>query len=234
VLVSANTLVTVPHINPQAGYAVKEFTAVGEMVRSPMLLVTSGASPFKSLADLIAAAKKHPGAISFGTSGIGTTNHLGVALLARQAGVSFNHVPYKGITAAVPDVAAGRVAFMMGAPNSAAALLQSGALRALAISAEKRSPKFTDIPTVKEFGFPDAIFEVWIGAVAPAAIPRPVRARLGEAMEVARNDQDLLRRLEGLGQEVSAVRTPDQFDAVLRADEEKLRKLIRDTNIVAE
>ena len=65
-LVSANTLVTVPHINPQAGYAVKEFTAVGEMVRSPMLLVTSGASPFKSLADLIAAAKKHPGAIKIG------------------------------------------------------------------------------------------------------------------------------------------------------------------------
>lgn len=234
VLVSANTLVSVPHINPQAGYAVKEFTAVGEMVRSPMLLVTSSSSPFKSLADLIASAKKSPGTVSYGTSGIGTTNHLGVALLARQAGVSFNHVPYKGITAAAPDIAAGRINFMMGAPNSAAALMQSGALRALAISAEKRSPKFADIPTVKELGFPDAIFEVWIGAVAPATIPRPVRARLGEAMEAARNDQDLLRRLEGLGQEVSAVRTPDQFESVLRADEEKLRKLIRDAIIVPE
>lgn len=230
-LVAANTLVTVPHINSKAGYVVKDFAAVGEMVRSPVLLVTSASSPYKTLADLIAAARKEPGRIGYGSSGIGTTNHLAVELLARQASISFNHIPYKGIAAAVPDVVAGRLGFLMGTATSVVELIKSGALRALAISSDKRSPQFASVPTLKELGYPGATFELWIGALAPAGISRAVRSRLGDAMEAARADPELVKRLEAAGQEISAVRTPDQFEAVLRADEERLQKVIKDANI---
>lgn len=233
-LSTANTLVVVPHLNPKAGYALRDFSGVGEMVRSPHLLVTSGTSPYKTLPELISAAKKNPGLITYGTSGVGTTNHISVELLARYAGVKFSHVPYKGIAAAVPDVVTGRVIFLNAASNSVAELLKTGALRALAISSERRSSQFPDIPTVKELGYPEATFEIWIGLVAPAGLPPAVKARLGEAMEAARTDQDIVRRLEAAGQEISGVRTPDQFEAVLRSDEEKFRKLIKEANIVAE
>ncbi len=233
-LAAANTLVTAPYINPRAGYAIKDLVGVGEMVRSPLLVVTSGSSPFKTLPELIAAAKKNPGQITYGSSGVGTTNHLAVELLARQAGVKFSHIPYKGIAATVPDVAAGRVGFLMGAATSTAPLMKSGALRALAIRSEKRSPQFPDIPTLKELGYPDATFEIWIGLVARAGIPPAVRGRLGNAMEAARADQELVRLVRASGQEISAVRTPDEFDAELRADEERLRKVIKEANIVAE
>ena len=233
-LVVANTLVTVPHLNAKAGYAVKDFAAVGEMVRSPVILVTSGSSPFKSVADIVAAAKKAPGQVSFGSSGVGTTNHLPVEMLAQQAGVSFTHLPYKGIAAAVPDVAAGRVSFLMAAATSVAELIRSGVLRPLAISADKRSKRFPDVPTLKELGYPGATFELWIGAVVPAATPSAVKARLGEAMEAARANPEVQARFEALGQEISAIRSPEQFEAVLRSDEEKLAALIKAAGIVAD
>lgn len=233
-LSTANTLVVVPYLNSKAGYSPKDFSGIGEMVRSPHLLVTSGTSPYKSLSELITAAKRNPEQITYGTSGIGTTNHISAELLARYAGVKFTHVPYKGIAAAIPDVVAGRIVFVNAASNSVAELLKTGALRALAISSEKRSPQFPEIPTVKELGYPEATFEIWIGLVAPVGIPPVVKARLGEAMEAARADQDIVKRLAAAGQEISGVRTPAQFDAVLRADEEKFRKLIKEANIAVE
>lgn len=231
---AANTVVMVPHINPKAGYTVKELAGIGEMVRSPTLVVTGGASPYKSLKDLIAAAKAAPDQITYGSSGVGTTNHLSTEMLARQAGVRFSHVPYKGISAAVPDVAAGRVGFVMAASNSVGELLKSGALRALAISSDARSPQFPDVPSLKELGYPGATSTVWIGLVAQAGIPEAVKARLGDAMEAARNDPDVIQRLTAAGQEISNIRTPAQFDATLRSDEEKYGKLIREAHIATD
>lgn len=233
-LVVANTLVTVPHLNPKAGYATKDFTAIGEMNRSPAVLVTGGSSPYKSLSDLVAAARRNPGQIPFGSSGVGTTTHLPVEMLAQQARVTFSHVPYKGIAAAVPDVVAGRVAFLIAAGPAVVELIKTGGLRALAISSEKRSAAFPDLPTLKELGYPGATFEIWLGAVGPAGMPRGVRDRLGDAMEAARSNPDLVARFAALGQEISAVRTPDQFEATMRADEERLAKLIKQANIVAD
>ena len=229
---AANTVTMVPHLNANAGYSVKDFTAVGEMARSPSMLVVGGASPFRSIADLVAAAKKGPGQVSYGSGGVGTTSHLPVELFARQAHVTFIHVPYKGNAVAVPDVASGRVGFMMGTPTSLVGLMKTGGLRALAITAETRSPKFPDIPTFKELGFDDATFDIWVGLLAPAGIPQSVRARLGDALELARKDSTVIARLDGMGQVISDVRTPDQFEAMLRTQEEKYRRLIKDANIV--
>ncbi|HSW16684.1 MAG TPA: tripartite tricarboxylate transporter substrate binding protein [Ramlibacter sp.] len=233
-MTSANTMVTVPLLRSNAGYEVKDFTPIGEMARSPAILVVSSASPFKSLNDIVAAAKKNPGQVSFGSGGVGTTNHLPVELFAKQAGISLTHVPYKGIALAVPDVSAGRVSFMIGTPTSLVELIKNGSLRPLAITSETRSAKFPDLPTFKELGWADGTFEIWIGMVAPGDMPAAVKAKLAQAMEAARKDPALVSRLEAAGQSISNVRTPQQFEAMMRSEEEKFRKVIREANIAVQ
>ncbi len=232
-LAAANTVTTIPHLNAGAGYSLKEFAAVGEMARSPSLLVVSSSSPFKSIADIVAAAKKGAGAVNYASGGIGTTSHLPVELFARQAGVKFTHVPYKGNAVAVPDVVANRVGFMMGTPTSLVELMKTGQLRALGITSEKRSPKYPDIPTFKEAGFDEATFDIWVGLLVAAATPKAIRQKIGDAMEAARGDAGIVARIDGMGQVISDIRTPDQFDKVLRDEDDKYRKLIKDANIVA-
>jgi tripartite-type tricarboxylate transporter receptor subunit TctC len=233
-MTASNTIVTMPHLTTKAGYAMQDFTPVGEMCRSPSLLAVSSSSPFKSVADLVAAAKKSPGQLSFASGGVGTTSHLPAELFTRQAGISATHVPYKAIAQAIPDVISGRVTFVVVAPTSLAALIESGALRPLAITSDVRSPKFADVPTFKELGYPHAGFEIWTSILAPAGLPKAIQARLAEAMEVARADQDLIKRLDGMGQVISNVRTPEQFGALLHAEEDKISKLIKAANIVVE
>lgn len=233
-MTSANTMVTVSLINRNAGYTVADFTAVGELARSPQLLVVASASPYQSLPELIQAAKRNPEHISYGSGGFGTTGHLPVEMFASQARIKLTHVPYKGGAAAITDVAGGRVTFMMGTPTSAAELIKGGTLRALATSSDVRSPKFPGVPTFRELGYPEGTYELWVGLVGPKGIPAPVRARLAQAMDVARSDAELLANLEGAGQEISANRTPEQFESVLRTEEAKVRKIMKDAGIVPE
>ena len=118
-------------------------------------------------------------------------------------------------------------------PQVLVELMKSGALRAVAITSETRSPKFPDVPTFKEAGFDEATFDIWVGLLAPAGTPKAVRLKLAEAMEAARKDPNIIARLDSMGQSISDVRTPDQFDAVVHSEEEKYRKLIKDANIVS-
>lgn len=231
---AANTISTVPHLNSKAGYSIKDFSGIGEMARSPSLLVVSATSPFKSLADIVSAARKSPGQVSYASGGIGTTSHIPVEVLAREAGIKLIHVPYKGNAVAVPDVVSNQVGFMMASPTSLVELMKSGRLRGLAIASDSRSTKFPDLPTFKELGYPEVTFEIWVGLMAPASIPKDVRARLGDAIEAARKDATVIARLEALGQEISNVRTPEQFDAVLRQENERYGKLIKQAGIVVE
>jgi tripartite-type tricarboxylate transporter receptor subunit TctC len=232
-MAAANTIVTIPHIVKNPGFTTKDFTSIGEMARSPSLLVVAGASEFRSIADLVTAAKKNPGRVNYASGGQGTTSHLPVELFARQAGIALSHIPYKGVSPAVPDLVGGRVGFMMSTPTSVEELMKTGALRALAITSDTRSPKFPDVPTFKELGYPDATFDIWVGLLAPAGIPKAARARLGEAMEFARADQGLVRQLAATGQVISNVRTPDQFEKLLRDEEQRYRQLVKDANITA-
>ena len=233
VMAAANTIVTIPHIVKNPGFATKDLTPVGEMARSPSLLVVPGASEFRSLADLVAAAKKGPGRVDYASGGVGTTSHLPVEMFARQAGIVLSHIPYKGVAPAVPDLVSGRVGFMMSTPTSVEELMKTGALRALAITSDTRSPKYPDVPTFKELGYPGATFDIWVGLLAPAGLPNAIKAKLAEAMELARADQTLARHLAATGQVISDVRTPDQFAKLLRDEEQRYRQLVKDANITA-
>lgn len=123
---------------------------------------------------------------------------------------------------------------MMGTPTSLYGSIQAGSLRALAISSESRSPKFPNVPTFKELGYPDASYSVFVGLAAPAGIPKAVQAKLAQAMEAARSNQALQARLAALDQEVSEVRTPEGFHAFLLAEERRTMKLIKEANIQPE
>ena len=227
-LASANTVLTSAALYKSPGYEVKNFVGVGEMARSPLLVITSASSPYKSIDDLIVAAKKAPGAIPYATGGVGTTSHLPIEMFAQEAKVSFNHVPYKGVSAAIPDTVSGRVAFMMSTATSVDALIKSGALRALAITSEDRSPAFPEVPTFRELGLPEAGYELFVGIFAPAAIPKGVLQKLAVAMEESKKDSELVARLKTMGQSISNIRTTEEFGVYIRKEDEKGRKLIKE------
>jgi tripartite-type tricarboxylate transporter receptor subunit TctC len=226
-LVAANTIATLPHAEKNAGYQMKDFTGVGELARSPSLLVVGGSSKMKTIPELVAAAKRNPGAVTYAYTGRGTTSHMTAELFARDAGVSFNGIAYKGISLAVPDVLAGRVEFLMGPSTSTEELIKSGKMRALAITSGSRSAAFPDVPTFRELGYPDATYNLFFGIFAPAALPDALRKTLADAIDSAKKDPAFTGRLRHFGMEVSNVRTPQQFNAFLRDEEEKSVSLLR-------
>ena len=233
-LVAVNTVIAQPLLNPKAGYAMKDYTVVGELARAYSLLVTSAESPYKRLDDLLEAARKNPGTISYGSTGVGTTGHLNVEMLADRAKVKFLHVPYKGVAAAVPDVVGQRLNFVMPTASSTSELVRSGALRALSISSATRSQAYPDVPTLAELGYPDSGFEVWCAVFAPAGLPPAVLDKLAQALEYARSDQSLVSSFAATGQYISNLRTPAQFAAAVEDETVKLQSLIKAANIVIE
>lgn len=233
-MTAANTLVTIPHLSKDAGYRAQDFTPIGEMARSPSVMVVSAASPFRSVADVVAAAKKVPGELTYASGGMGTTSHLPAELFALQAGIKLLHIPYKGVAPAATDVVSNRVGFMMATPTSVAGMVKAGQLRMLAITSESRSPKYPDVPSFKELGLASATFEIWVGMVGPANLPEAVRARVGQAMETARADPAIQHKLDEMGQFISPVRTPDAFKAFFLAEDAKYAQLVKAANIRAE
>jgi tripartite-type tricarboxylate transporter receptor subunit TctC len=231
--VSANTLVTLPYVDKTAAYSPSDFIGVSYLAKSPMALVVGNASPYRTLAELVEAAKKAPGALTFAPVGTGTTSHLPVELFARSAGIKLQLVPYKGIPLAIPDVVAGRVTLMMGTGPSVGELVKAGKMRALAITSDTRSASFPDVPTFAELGYTEATYELFLGLVAPANTPPAVRKLLADAAEEAKKDPELRRRLAGLGQELPTQSTPEAFNEFLRREEQRMKKLVREANIQA-
>jgi tripartite-type tricarboxylate transporter receptor subunit TctC len=229
--VSANTLVTLPYVNPSSGYNPSDFTGISYLSKMPMALVVAADAPYKSIGDLVAAAKKSPGSISFGSVGIGTTSHLPVELFAHAAGITLNMVPYKGIPLAIPDVVTGRVAFMMGTAPSVRELIKAGRLRALAVTSEARSADFPGVPTFAELGYGEATYELFLGLVAPAKTPADVIQLLASTAEEAKKDPAVRERLRALGQELPTQSNPEQFNAFLHAEATRMKKIVKEANI---
>ncbi|AHG64089.1 Bug family tripartite tricarboxylate transporter substrate binding protein [Advenella mimigardefordensis] len=220
-LVTANSIVTIPVVTKDTGYQLKDFTGIGEVGRAPSLLVVSGDSPYKTLPELIKAARDKPGNLTYAFTGYGTTSHITAQLFAQQAKITLTGVPYKGISLAVPDVTSKRVDFMMGPITSTEALIKSGKMRALAITADTRSAALPDVPTFKESGYADATYNLVFGMVAPAGLNTEITQRLSTALESAKNDPEFGQRLQNIGLHPSDIRTSAQYNAFL-ADEQKL------------
>ena len=192
-----------------------DFTFVGMLgVIANVLLVNPSVVPVNALAELIALAKQKPGEISYASNGPGSLVHLTCAVLAHQAGIDLLHVPYQGAAPLMTDVLAGRVGMTMTAASAALPLVQSGKLRALAVTTGKRSRFSPDIPTLVESGFPSLDAPTWFGVVVRAATPAPIVARLRADFGAVIASEDYAKALEKNFMEVMIV-PPETSDAFL-------------------
>ncbi|WP_076998736.1 tripartite tricarboxylate transporter substrate binding protein [Variovorax sp. KK3] len=192
-------------INPamnKVGYdPVKDFTAVAPVASIPFVLVAHPSFAGKSVADVIAQAKAKPGELGYASAGPGTSNHLAGELLATAAGIRLLHVPYKGSAPALNDVVAGHLPLMFDLQATALPYVQSGKLKALALTGRTRSSLLPDVPTAIESGLPGYEVSAWFGVFAPAGLPRPVLDRLNAEISAVVQAPDMQKRLQELGAE---------------------------------
>lgn len=177
----------------------RDFILVGEFIRANSFLLVSSELPVKSVADLKAYAAKHPHGIFFGSGGIGTTGHLGGELLKQITGMRMQHVPFQGSPAALQELAAGRIQVLLDNTTSSAPFIQSGKVRAIAISSAERSAHYPDIPTVAESGVPGFQTQGWGGIVVPAKTPSEIVAKLQKALLVAVKDPQFRESFARIG-----------------------------------
>jgi tripartite-type tricarboxylate transporter receptor subunit TctC len=229
-MLAANALAANVSLFQPAPYGLDRVTPVSFVGRVPVVLAANAQSPVDSIKSLIAQSKAKPDSINFGTPGNGSTPHLAIELFERAAGIRLTHVPYKGGAPAMNDVIAGHIQTV--AVNALEVLphVKSGKLRVLAVLSEKRSPIFPDVPTIAESGFPGFEASVWYGIVGPAGLPPAVVARLHQEIQRALAIPEVRERLASAGGEV-ALGTSAMFADLLRREEQRYEKLIRESGI---
>lgn len=220
-----------PSLYPKLGYdARKDFEPVAQVCSSPFLLVVHPATPYRTLADLLAAAKAAPNPLLYATAGSGSGSHLFMEYFAAAAGVKLQAVPYKGAAPAMNDVLAGAVPFTFDNIITTLPLHKAGRLRALAISSRTRSAVAPDVPTLQELGVANYDGNAWFGFFAPTATPAEAVRRLNEETQYALRDPAVRERLIALGCE-PVLTTPAEFGSFFRAEIEKWGKVVRDAKM---
>lgn len=232
-LTTSNTIAQLPAVKNDPGYELKDFVGIGMMNAAPLIMVSAPSLPYRTLADLIAAARASPNKLTFASGGYGTTTHMTAALLMHQAGLKIAHVPYKGMATAMSDIQTGRVDFGFDGGNSSGPHINAGRLRALGITSAKRSPAFPDIPTIAEQGLPGYDYVVYLGLLAPAGTPNDIVQRLAEALRAALASEPVRDRFRRDGAEPGTM-TPEAFTAFLQKDMQRTIKMASDLGLEKE
>jgi tripartite-type tricarboxylate transporter receptor subunit TctC len=234
VLMAISSLTINPHVLAKIPFdVVKDFAPVSQVAVVPNILVSHPSLPPRSVKELIAFIKARPGQLSYASSGVGTTPHLGMELFLSTTGLNMVHVPYKGVGAAVVDVMAGHVPLMMANVLSALPHIKAGRLRAYGVTSLKRAAVAPDIPTVAESGVPGFEVVPWYGILAPANTPRDIIARLHAGTVYALQDSGTREHFISDGAEPVGS-TPEEFAAVIRDDLGKWGRVTRDAGIKPE
>lgn len=230
-LASAGTMTYQQVLKKDAGYDVtKDFSGIGFLGKSPLLLVVSPDSPNKTVGDFIKNAKASPNKLTYASAGVGTGTHLGAALFLQKAGLQLLHVPYKGNGPAMPDVMSGRVSMIFEAYGSGKGYLAGGKLKALGISSTTRVSAAPDIPTIAEQGVPGYSFYTWMGLVAPAGTPKEVVQKLSEALQAVYSNKALKDRFKAEGIEETFM-SPSEFNAFMAREVADVAKLANDLKL---
>ena len=227
-------VVIAPSIYPELPYDPrKDLIALASFAQSPQLLVVTNSLPAKSVKELVALVKGKPGHFSFASSGNGALPHLGAAMFNMMTGINAIHVPYKGSGPALPDLIAGRTHYMIDIIVSALPHVQSGKLRALAVTTAKRYPTLPELPTVAESGLPGYEAAQWYGLFAPAGLPKAVAARIEKDVELLLENKALRAGLIQRGAEM-VYGNSRQFTAVVQQDIAKWAKVVKETGVRAD
>jgi tripartite-type tricarboxylate transporter receptor subunit TctC len=230
IMVGSNGPITVnPLIQANPGYdPLKDLEPIGLGLQVPIAIVVRADSPWRSLGDLIAAAKRQPG-MAAGSSGPGSSNHLAIELFNAAAGLTLAHVPYRGSGPMIIDLLSGTVPMIFDQVTTSMPLARDGKARVLAVNSAARSAALPEVPTLAESGVRDAEMTTFMGILAPAGLPAPVRDALARALGAALADPGLRQQLGGLGAQVAegAEATPAGFAAFIRADLERTRRAVQ-------
>ena len=212
---------------------VQDFTPITLTDMSPMIVVVHPSFPAKTVADLVRIAKVKPGAVFYGSAGVGTSTYLAAELFKASANINLTEVPYRGGAPSLTAVIAGEVPLYFSPVATGVPLVQQGRLRALAVSTLKRLPAYPEIPTVAESGYPGFEASNWHGLVAPARTPPEIIAILNAAVVSGLKRPEIASRVRELGYAIVAG-TPAEFADFIRTDIEKWRRIVQDKNLSAE
>ena len=224
-----------PSLYPQLAYDTsRDLAPVCQILWSSQVLVIRAASPWRSLDDLVAAARANPGSMAFASGPPGVPSHLVGEMLKLRAGIDIRAIPFKGALDGLTAVMGGQTDFMFTPAGNVSGPLKAGRLRALATATPARLAAYPDVPTMAELGYPGFDVRDWQGIVAPAGTPKPVIARLTAELRAATADPAVKERLAAMSMDAAVDSNPEQFGALIRAELERWAKFVRESGIRAD
>jgi tripartite-type tricarboxylate transporter receptor subunit TctC len=232
-ITSSGPMVVTPAIRRDMPYdPLKDFTHIGNIALTPQCLIVGASSPFKTVGDLVAAAKAKPGVLNYATPGVGSTAHLGMEAFCATVGIKMVHIPYKGNQEAIAQLISGDVALGSDTVPGALAMVKAGKLRALGIAAADRSPYLPDVPTLAEQGYKVEALG-WIGLSGPAGLPRPIVDKVNAAIQSALVTPQFKEKFQALAL-ISIAGTPEQFESFVRSERTKWSAVAKAANVQVE
>jgi tripartite-type tricarboxylate transporter receptor subunit TctC len=232
-LAASATIVTNPSLYQKLPFdPVKDLAPVTQICFTPNILAVPTDVPAKSVTELVAFVRAHPGALTYGSAGVGTSQHLAGELFKTMAGIDIQHVPYRGIAAVMPDLLGGRLTMAFGNISAILPLVRESKLRALAVSSPRRSASVPDLPTMIEAGFAGFDSTAWFALMAPAGTPQPIIEKLHHETVRILALPEVRKRFDALGMEPVG-NTPAEFAAEIARETPQWAKVIRDAGIRA-
>ena len=232
ILIASPSSISVnPALNAKLGYRPSDLMPISKVTSSPVVIAVNPSTGIFSVKDLIAKAKQDPGGLNYATSGNGSAPHLAGALFSQIADVKMTHIPFRGGSLAIQSVVAGDTQLTFGTPPSVLPMVQSGRLRALAISQKDRSQLAPNLPGMKEAGLPDYEIEFWYGLFTPAGTPSMIVQKIFEATQVALRQPNVKAALAREGTDVSLSSSPLDFSKFLVEDEKFWVKLVKSADV---
>ena len=232
ILIASPSSISVnPALNQKLGYKASDLQPVSQLTSSPLVIAVNPNLGITSVKELIARAKKNPGALNYATSGNGSAPHLGGALFSQVADVKMTHIPFRGGSLAIQSVIAGDTQLTFGTPPSTLPMIQAGRLTGLGISSKERSSLAPGLPGMREAGLPEFVIDFWYGFFVPAGTPAPIIQKLFEATQTALQQANVKAALAREGTEVALSSSPAQFGAFLAQDEKFWVQLVKSANV---
>ncbi len=231
-LVQTSASMTIgPSLYKKLGFnALRDFQAISQTANVPNVLVIHPSVPAKTVSELVKVAKANPGKLSYGSGGVGSSNHLASEMFKSMAGINMIHVPYKGASIALTHILSGEIDVVTVTVPATIPFINSGKLRGLAVLATARVPTLPSVPSSREAGYPDLLMDSWYGVMAPTGVRADIVDRLNSELRKIMHAPDTVKQLNRVG--IDAVtNSAAEFQAFFKADTERWAKVIREANI---